>query len=119
KPVRWPGGRRKRLADRARSLFEFRRRVGVASMSDVAIHSGAGAEGAFNPRTMLIVTAIGALAFIAVLILGAYAPDLRSGRNGGGHGLSNAAVGFSGLVRLADETGRKPTIVRSISDLSN
>ena len=86
-------------------------------MSDVAI--GRESEGAFNARTMLIVTAIGVLAFIAVLVLGAYAPDLRSGRNGGGHALSNAAIGFSGLVRLAEQTGRKPTIVRTISDLSN
>jgi hypothetical protein len=87
-------------------------------MSDVAIGGGS-TEGAFNARTMLIVTAIGALAFIAVLILGAYAPDLRSGRNGGGHALSNAAIGFSGLVRLADATGRKPMIVRSVPDLKN
>src|SRR6185312_8098549 len=59
------------------------------------------------------ITAIGALAFIAMLLLGAYAPDLRSGRNGGAHALSNAAVGFSGLVRLAEATGRNPIIVRS------
>jgi len=87
-------------------------------MSDVGFHED-GTRSAFNPRTMMVVTAIGALAFIAVLILGAYAPDLRSGRNGGSHALSNAATGFSGLVRLADETGRNPVIVRSESDLKN
>lgn len=87
-------------------------------MSDVAIQGGP-AEGAFNARTMLLITAIGALAFIAMLVLGAYAPDLRSGRNGGGHALSNAAVGFSGLVRLAEQTGRNPAIVRAVSDLDN
>jgi hypothetical protein len=87
-------------------------------MSDVGIHDD-GAASAFNPRTMLAITAIGVLAFIAVLILGAYAPDLRSGHNGGSHALSNAATGFSGLVRLADETGRNPVIVRSESDLKN
>ena len=85
-------------------------------MSDVATHSE---ESTFNPRTMLLVTAIGALAFIAVLVLGAYAPDLRSGHNGGSHALSNAATGFGGLVRLVEETGRNPVIVRAVGDLKN
>src|ERR1700745_1611787 len=70
-------------------------------------------EGAFNPKTMLLITSVGVLAFIAMLVLGAYAPDLRSGRNGGAHALSNAAIGVSGLVRLAQATGRNPVIVRS------
>jgi len=73
----------------------------------------------FNARTMLLITAIGALAFIAMLVLGAYAPDLRSGRNGGSHALSNAATGFSGLVRLARDTDRNPLIVRVVPDLKN
>lgn len=75
------------------------------------------ADTAFKPATMLLVTAVGAIAFFAMLILGAYAPDLRSGRNGGSHALSNAATGFSGLVRLAQETGRNPVIVRSENQL--
>jgi len=89
-------------------------------MSDVAMRpeSGSG-DGAFNPRMMLLVTAIGSLAFIAVLVLGAYAPDLRSGHNGGSHALSNAATGFGGLVQLAEETGRKPVIIRAVADLKN
>ncbi len=77
------------------------------------------ASGAFNARTMLLVTGIGVLAFIAMLVLGAYAPDLRSGHNGGSHALSNAATGFSGLVRLADATGQKPEIVRVLADLDS
>ena len=68
---------------------------------------------------MLLVTAIGVLAFIAMLVLGAYAPDLRSGHNGGSHALSNAATGFSGLVRLAEATGQKPEIVRVLADLDS
>src|SRR3954467_917225 len=83
-------------------------------MSEIAIHqpTDAGA-GAFNARTMLLITAIGTLAFIAMLVLGAYAPDMRSGHNGGAHALSNSATGFSGLVRLAQATGRNPVIVRN------
>jgi hypothetical protein len=88
-------------------------------MSDVAMQPRTAGEGAFNAATMLLITAIGSLAFIAMLVLGAYAPDLRSVHNGGSHALSNAATGFSGLVRLAEETGRKPVIVRSQSDLKN
>ena len=89
-------------------------------MSDVAIHSAEKpSQAPFDARTMLVVTAVGVLAFIAMLILGAYAPDLRSGHNGGSHALSNAATGFSGLVRLADATGRNPLIVRSKDQLKS
>ena len=87
-------------------------------MSDVPIHVSSDAgEGAFNPGSMLLVVAVGALAFIATLLLGAYAPDLRSGRNGGTHALSNAATGFSGLVRLAAATGRNPVVIRAPDQL--
>lgn len=82
-------------------------------MSDVAIAARPAAEGAFRPATMLLVAATGILAFIAMLVLGAYAPDLRSGHNGGTHALSNSATGFSGIVRLAQATGRNPAIVRN------
>lgn len=82
-------------------------------MSDVAMAAKGGGEGAFRPATILLVVAVGILAFVAMLVLGAYAPDLRSGRNGGTHALSNAATGFSGIVRLAQATGRNPLIARS------
>ena len=88
-------------------------------MSEIAIGSRDVSEGAFNRATMLLITAIGTLAFIAMLVLGAYAPDLRSGRNGGAHALSNAATGFSGLIRLAEATGRNPSIVRSMDQLDS
>jgi hypothetical protein len=82
-------------------------------MSDVAISARGGANGAFKPATIFLVVAIGILAFAAMLVLGAYAPDLRSGRNGGAHALSNAATGFSGIVQLARATGRNPLILRN------
>src|SRR3954470_13911151 len=88
-------------------------------MSEIAIGSRGTPEGVFNRGAMLLITAIGTVAFIAMLVLGAYAPDLRSGRNGGSHALSNAATGFSGLVRLAEATGRNPRIVRSENDLDS
>lgn len=88
-------------------------------MSEIAIGSVPSSESAFNRKTMLWITAVGVLAFIAMLVLGAYAPDLRSGKNGGAHALSNASVGFSGLVKLADATGRNPYIVRSLDELES
>lgn len=82
-------------------------------MSEIVIGARERSDGAFRPAIMLLVVAIGILAFIGMLVLGAYAPDLRSGRNGGSHALSNAATGFSAIVRLAEATGRNPEIVRS------
>lgn len=77
-----------------------------------------GAAGAtFRPLTVALLLAIGVLGFVGTLLLGAFAPDLRSGRNGGAHALSNAAVGYSGLVRLAEATGRNPQILRAAGRL--
>ncbi|MES1971758.1 MAG: hypothetical protein V4472_04810 [Pseudomonadota bacterium] len=81
-------------------------------MSDITIGRGSSEDGTFRARTIVLILAIGIVGFIATLVLGAYAPDLRSGRNGGAHALSTAAVGYSGLVRLAEATGRHPRIVR-------
>jgi hypothetical protein len=88
-------------------------------MSEIAIGSKQAGDGPFKRGAMLLVVAIGVAAFIAMLVLGAYAPDLRSGHNGGSHALSNAATGFSGLVRLAEKTGRNPLIVRSDGELKS
>ena len=82
-------------------------------MSDLAIGGADKDRSPFNPRSMLVVLAVGILSFAAMLVLGAYAPDLRSGKNGGAHALSNAATGFSGLVTLAEATGDNPVIVRT------
>ena len=72
-----------------------------------------GDDAPFDVRTVAILIAVGIVAFLGMVVLGAYAPDLRSGRNGGAHALSNAAIGFSGIVRLAEATGRTPRIVRN------
>jgi len=54
----------------------------------------------FAARTMLIVVLIGVFAFSAFVVLSAYAPDLRSGSDGGAQALSKSAVGFAGVVEL-------------------
>lgn len=81
-------------------------------MSDITIHGERSGEGGFRRGTVLLIVAVGVAAFCAMLVLGAYAPDLRSGKNGGAHALSNAATGFSGLVRLAAATDRNPELLR-------
>jgi hypothetical protein len=60
----------------------------------------------------MLLLAVGLLGFVGLLVMGAYAPDLRSGRNGGAHALSTAAVGYSGIVALIRATGAEPTILR-------
>ncbi len=82
-------------------------------MSDVAIGSKASDGGLFRGRTVALMLALGLLGFVATLVLGAYAPDWRSGRNGGAHALSNAATGYRALVDLARATDRNPRILRS------
>ncbi len=62
---------------------------------------------------MLLIGATGVIAFIAMLVLGAYAPNLRSGNNGGTHALSTSGTGFSGIMRLAFATGRRPSVIRN------
>jgi len=82
-------------------------------MSDLALGRAASHADPFRKRTVALMLLIGIAGFVGMLVLGAFAPNLRSGRNGGTHALSNAAVGFSGIVQLADATGRNAHIVRS------
>lgn len=84
-------------------------------MSDIAMGARGAGQGTFRARTIVLIVSIGIGAFVAMLVLGAYAPNLRSGRNGGTHALSNAATGFSGIVQLARATGRNPLILRNES----
>ena len=79
-------------------------------MSDLAIKDSG--EAIFRPLTVVLMLAIGLLGFIGALTLGAYGPDLRKSDDGGGHALSDSAIGFSGLVRLARETGHQVGLVR-------
>jgi hypothetical protein len=81
-------------------------------MSDLALGRQEPQNALFRGRTVALLLAIGIAGFAAMLVLGAYAPDLRSGRNGGAHALSNAVTGYSGLVKLAEATGRHPRVVR-------
>lgn len=83
-------------------------------MSDLSINPRKAVRSdVFRMRTVALMLVIGIMGFVGTLVIGAFAPDLRSGHNGGTHALSNAAVGFSGIVQLAEATGRNPQIIRS------
>jgi len=83
-------------------------------MSDLSINPRKTARSdVFRVRTVALMLVIGIMGFVGTLVIGAFAPDLRTGHNGGTHALSNAAVGFSGIVQLAEATGRNPQIIRS------
>ncbi|PZU06636.1 hypothetical protein [Sphingomonas sp.] len=70
------------------------------------------ADHGFGARAVALVIGIGCAAFIAMLVLGAYAPDWGTRNNGRANALSGSAVGFSGIVRLINESGGRATIIR-------
>ena len=77
-----------------------------------------GADGAlvvrlFNPKLLAALIVAGVMAFVAFVLLSAYADDFRSGRDGRGHALSVSAVGFQAVVRLVDLTGGRSRLLRS------
>jgi hypothetical protein len=56
---------------------------------------------------------VGVFAFSAFAVLFAYAPDLRSGSDGGAHALSKSAVGFAGAAVLFEAEGMPTVVSRS------
>ena len=81
-------------------------------MSDITIVRSDADSAVFRPLTMALMLGIGVAAFALMLVLGAYAPDLKPSKNGGTHAQSTGATGFAGLYRLAEATGRNPSVVR-------
>ena len=74
---------------------------------------------AFSSRTIFLVVAAGLASFILFLVLTAYAPELRSGRDGRAHSLSTSAVGFRGVYELLDATGAPVDYVRDENVLAD
>ena len=82
-------------------------------MSDVGYGTGESGGALFRPATIALMIAVGVVGFLGAMVLNTYAPDLEGQGHAGGHAASQAAIGFSGLVRLAQATGRHPQILRS------
>lgn len=58
----------------------------------------------------LVIAAI--IGFVSFWAITAFAPELSSGRNGGGHALSRSAVGYAGVVEVMRSAGMRPQIIR-------
>lgn len=61
--------------------------------------------GAFSPAVMIVAVLVGVVCFAGLGLLSAYAPELKSGNNGGEHALSRAATGYGALPNLLRNLG--------------
>ena len=81
-------------------------------MSDVAIgRAGSGERGSFRVGVVIGLFAIGIFGFAALVVGSAYTPERGISQWVSGHALSDSAVGYSGVIRLARETGHKVAII--------
>ena len=74
----------------------------------------AAAAQVFSPAVAAWLLVAGVFGFCAFLVLSAFAPDLKSGFDGGTHALSRSAVGFAGMVRLLKAEGEVVVISRRL-----
>ena len=70
-------------------------------------------SGGFNPKVVAALILVGVFTFAGFFVLGAYAPSLRDGNDGGAHGLSRGAVGYAALADLLEREGRAVVLSRS------
>lgn len=66
----------------------------------------------FRPGVVLALILAGVFALSAIGVLGAYAPELDRGDDGGDHALSRSAIGYAGLVNLLREMDRPVLLSR-------
>jgi hypothetical protein len=82
-------------------------------MSDVATsRAGGEAPSLFRLRTIVLLVAVGVAAFAAMLIAAAYAPGSTPKGGGSAHAVSNSAIGYSGIIRLAQAAGYDTRVIR-------
>lgn len=67
---------------------------------------------AFSPRVILAVVMVGVVSFAALVVLGVYPPDLRSGNDGRAHALSKSAIGYAGAPILMKALGETTMVSR-------
>ena len=71
----------------------------------------------FSRRALIGLLGAGIIGFVAFLLLTAYAPDYRSGRNGGAHAMSTSATGFRGLFQLNAKAGGASYLIRDREEI--
>ncbi len=81
-------------------------------MSDAGI-SGARSSGPVSPLAGLLMAIVGVVAFAALVVLLAYAPELRGGDDGGAQALSRSAVGFAGIAEALRLSGEPAVVNRA------
>ena len=86
-------------------------------MSEAAAPAGAPQEATdgFRAKPILVLIGVAVAAAIGFAALAAFAPELRASRDPRAHALSRSAVGYAGLVRLLQETGRPVLVSRDPS----
>ncbi|HZZ37147.1 MAG TPA: hypothetical protein VFE03_15605 [Caulobacteraceae bacterium] len=67
----------------------------------------------FSPMTAVWVVLVGVFSFSALMVLLAYAPDLKTGNDGDAHALSKSAVGYAAVVEAMRLTGEPVLIMRA------
>src|SRR5690606_1293743 len=67
----------------------------------------------FSPRTVLALVVVGLVAFAGLVVLAAYAPELRTGADGRAHALAKSAVGFAGAPILMRGLGETVLVSRT------
>jgi len=70
--------------------------------------------GAFSPLIMIVAVLVGVVCFAGLGLLSAYAPELKSGNDGGGHALSRGATGFGALPILLRDLGAPVVMHRGV-----
>jgi hypothetical protein len=68
--------------------------------------------GPWSPVAVVSMVLVGVFAFCALVVLLAYAPDLKSGHDGRSHALSTSAVGYGALVEALKLSGEPVLISR-------
>ena len=71
----------------------------------------------FSFIAVIAVVVVAAVGFISMMFLGAYAPDYRQTRDGGGHAYSTSAIGFAGVAELVRMTRGDHWLIRREGEL--
>jgi hypothetical protein len=67
-----------------------------------------------SPLTGVAMALVGVFAFSALVVLIAFAPELRRGDDGGAHALSKSAVGFAGVAEALRLSGEAVVVNRAV-----
>lgn len=69
--------------------------------------------GPFSARTAAVLVCVGVFAFSCLVVVFAYAPDLRGAADPKAHALSRSAIGYAGLVRLLRDQDQSVLVSRN------